>query len=179
MIGIVRYGKFWDRVGAYLLDGIIVGLISFGLNYLNITNFKSFLIYLPIAIIGLLYKPFMESYYGATLGKMALRLKVTDLDYNKINFEKSLLRSLIVIVPSLIYIPVHYLAFDNPQITQTTGFMEFSMALSEVYPTTKLIGNIFMVVFITDLIVLLTDGSKRQRSLKDFIAKTYVIKNEK
>nr|WP_299339032.1 RDD family protein [Allomuricauda sp.] len=175
----IAYGKFWDRVGAYLLDAIILGSVTVGLNYINITNFKSFAFYLPIAIVGILYKPYMESYFGATLGKMALNLKVTDLEYNKIGFEKSLLRSLIVILPSLIYVPVYYLAFGNPTITDTNGFMEFSTALANAYPASTIVTNIFSVVFITDLIVLLTDGSKKQRSLKDFMAKTYVIKVHK
>ena len=90
----VTYGKFWDRAGAYILDGIILGTVTIGLNYINITQFKSFAFYLPIALIGILYKPFLESYYGATLGKMALDLKVTDVNYNKIDFEKSLRRRL-------------------------------------------------------------------------------------
>src|SRR5690606_41836408 len=98
----IEYGKFWDRVGAYLLDSLLVGVVVFGLNYLNITQFKSFLFYLPVEIVGILYKPYMERYYGVTLGKMALNLKVTDLNYNKIDFERSLLRSLIVITLSLI-----------------------------------------------------------------------------
>ncbi len=172
----IEYGKFWDRVGAYLLDSLLVGVVVFGLNYLNITQFKSFLFYLPVAIVGILYKPYMESYYGATLGKMALNLQVTDLNYNKIDFERSLLRSLIVITPSLIYIPLYYLAFNNPQITNINGFLEFSMALDAAYPTTRLIGHFFSLVYLTDLVVLITEGNNKQRSLKDFIAKTYVIK---
>ncbi|WP_025663478.1 RDD family protein [Aquimarina megaterium] len=178
MIENPQYAKFWDRVGAYIIDGLIVGTLTFALNYLNITNFKSFLFYLPITVAGILYKPYMESYYGATLGKMALNLKVTDLNYNKIDFNKSFLRSLIIIIPSLIYIPVYYFAFDNPEITKSEGFMEFSVALASAYPTTSLIINIFSFIFIVDLIVLLSEGNKKQRSLKDFIAKTYVIKSK-
>ena len=48
-----QYAKFWDRFGAYILDAIIVGLISYGINYLNFTTVKSFYVYLPIAIIGI------------------------------------------------------------------------------------------------------------------------------
>jgi hypothetical protein len=29
-----QYAKFWDRFGAYILDAIIVGLISYGINNL-------------------------------------------------------------------------------------------------------------------------------------------------
>ncbi|MFC4219317.1 RDD family protein [Flagellimonas marina] len=175
----IVYGKFWDRVGAYLLDTLIVGLTTFALNYANVLHFKSFWFYLPIAAIGILYKPYMESYYGATLGKMALNLKVTDLEFNQISFEKSLLRSLIIIVPALIYIPVYYVAFGNPAVTETEGFMDFSIAMTNAYPATRISTNLFSLVYLTDVIVLLTENGKKQRSLKDFIAKTYVIKVQK
>ncbi|MBO0321763.1 RDD family protein [Muricauda sp. CAU 1633] len=175
----IIYGKFWDRVGAYLLDTLIVGFVTFGLNYANILHFKSFWFYLPIAAIGILYKPYMESYYGATLGKMALNLKVTDLEYNQIDFKKSLLRSLIVMVPGLIYIPVYYLAFNNPAVTETDGFMNFATAMTNAYPAARISTNLLSLVFITDIIVLLTESGKKQRSLKDFIANTYVVKVKK
>ena len=174
----LQYARFWDRAGAYILDALILGSVSFGLNYLNIVNSKSFLLYLPVAVLGILYKPFMESYYGATLGKMALDLKVTDLSYAKINFEKSLLRSLIVIAPSLFYLPVYYVAFQDPQIINTDGFLDFSLKLASTYPAVGFITNILSVIFLADLVVLLVNNSKNARSLKDIMAATYVIKSK-
>jgi uncharacterized RDD family membrane protein YckC len=170
------YAKFWDRFGAYILDALIVGLISYGINYLNFISLKSFYVYLPIAIIAILYKPYMESRHQATLGKMALNLRVTDLNYEQIDFEKSLLRSLIVMIPALIYIPVQYLAFDNPNLMAIDGFWNFSQGVAATYPTMGTFNSIFSLVFLVDLIMLLADSSKRQRSLKDRMAKTYVLK---
>jgi len=171
-----QYAKFWDRFGAYILDAIIVGLISYGINYLNFTTVKSFYVYLPIAIIGILYKPYMESYYQATLGKMALNLKVTDHNFEKIDFEKSLLRSLIIMIPALIFIPVQYLAYDNPNLMSIEGFWSFSKGVQETYPTMGTFNSFYSLIFIADLIMLLTDSTKRNRSLKDRIAKTFVLK---
>jgi len=172
-----EHAKFWDRVGAYLLDVIIVGSISFAFNYANILHFKSFFFYLPVVVIGILYKPYMESHYEATLGKMILNLKVTDLNYKKIGFEKSLLRSLILIIPSLVYIPLHYYGFNNSEITNTDGFMEFSQALAAAYPGAQLLSSALSLVAIADLIFLIVESSGDRRwSLKDLIAKTYVIK---
>ena len=171
----INFAKFWDRVGAYIIDGILIGVITFVINYINITQFKSFYIYLPLAIIGLLYKPVMESKFGATLGKMALNLRVIDNTQNNINFEKSLLRSLILIIPALLYIPVHYLAFENPYIINSNGFFEFSTRLSYTYPAMSFFTNIFSIVFIVDGILMASDSNKK-RSLKDRMAKTFVIK---
>lgn len=49
----VEYATFWSRAGAYILDGIIVGAFTLIINAINIANFKSFLIYLPIAVIAI------------------------------------------------------------------------------------------------------------------------------
>lgn len=170
------YGKFWERFGAYIIDIVLIGIPSLGLNYLNFSTLKSFYVYIPIALIGLLYKPFMESRYQATLGKMALNLKVTDLNYGQINFEKSLLRSMIYMLPALTYIPVQYLGYSNPDLLKLEGYWEFSQAVAVTYPTSGIFNCFFSLIFLTDLIMLLADETKQQRSLKDRLAKTYVIK---
>jgi len=172
------FSNFWDRFGAYILDALIIGIPAYGLNYINFVTFKSFYFYLPIGLLGLFYKPYMESRYQATLGKMAVGLKVTDWNYEKINFEQSLLRSLIVMLPALVYIPVQYLAFDNPDLVEMESFWGFSQALAVAYPLTGILNCFFSLIFLTDLIVFLTDDSKRGKSLKDRLAKTYVIKEK-
>lgn len=170
-----KYAPFWDRVGAYLLDGLLIGVFSFAINYVNIIHFKSFYVYLPIAIVAILYKPIMESTYGATFGKMALNLKVKDEAMGKINFEKSLLRSAILIFPALLYIPVHFLAFENTYILASEGYSDFSARLSYTYPALSIFTSIFSMVYILDVIMMATDKLKK-RSLKDRIAKTFVVK---
>ncbi|MFT7627615.1 MAG: putative RDD family membrane protein YckC [Ulvibacter sp.] len=171
----VKYAKFWNRAGAYILDGVIVGAFSFIINYINIANFKSFLIYLPIAIIGIFYKPFMESKYGATFGKMALNLKVTDQNFNQINFWQSLLRSIILVFPAILLVPIYYLAFNNSDLAEFTKLLEFVQGFAAEYPIQSWISNLSFLIIVIDIIVLLTDKTKTQRSLHDQIAKTYVI----
>jgi uncharacterized RDD family membrane protein YckC len=171
----VKYAKFWNRAGAYILDGVIVGAFSFIINYINIANFKSFLIYLPIAIIGIFYKPFMESKYGATFGKMALKLKVTDQNFNQIDFKQSLLRSIILIFPAIFFVPIYYFAFNNPNLAEYSEIFAFAQGLAIEYPIQSWISNLSFIIIVVDIIVLLTDKTKTQRSLHDQIAKTYVL----
>lgn len=93
--GGVRYAGFWRRVVASLVDGFLVGAVA-----------KAFLMILaaPVAItnanqawaeqlaankwaflIALLYHAAMESSsYQATLGKMIMGIKVTDLNGNRL-----------------------------------------------------------------------------------------------
>jgi uncharacterized RDD family membrane protein YckC len=175
----VEYATFWSRAGAYILDGIIVAAVTLFINAINIANFKSFLIYLPVAIIAIFYKPFMESKYGATIGKMALQLKVTDQSFNKIDFKQSMLRSIILIFPAILFVPIYYLAFNNPNLAESSQIMEFAQGLALEYPIQSWISNLSFIIIVVDIIVLLTDKTKTQMSLHDRIGKTYVIFNRK
>lgn len=175
----VEFAKFWSRAGAYVLDGFIIGTPTLILNALNIANFKSFLIYLPVAVIGIFYKPFMESKYGATLGKMALNLKVTDQNFNRINFKQSLMRSIILVFPGILFIPIYYFAFSNPNLSEITQLFEFTQSFAIEYPIQSWIGNLSFLIILADIIVLLTDKTNTQRSLHDRLAETYVILERK
>jgi uncharacterized RDD family membrane protein YckC len=108
----VGYGGFWIRVVAYIIDAIIlrvvvapVGLIFGGLGlaggmlgripHFGFPFFGLGLLGGGVTIIALLfgswlYEAFMESSsYQATLGKMICGLKVTDLNGNRISFERA------------------------------------------------------------------------------------------
>ncbi|WP_339622864.1 RDD family protein [uncultured Winogradskyella sp.] len=175
----VEYATFWKRAGAYILDAIFLILITGIINFVNISNYKSFALYLPFALIAVCYKPFMESYYGATIGKMILKLKVTNKNFEKIDMTTSILRSLILVFPAAMYIPIYYMAFNNPNLADLNGLMEFSKAMSSEYSIQGIIGNLSMILIIADIIFLLTDNTKKQRSLHDRIADTYVIVDKK
>jgi uncharacterized RDD family membrane protein YckC len=97
----VSYAGFWKRVGASLLDGVIIGLpsgiflyILFGDNEAA-TNLVSF-------IVGILYKTLMESSAKqATVGKMIVGIKVTDLNGQRISFGRAIGRYFASILSSL------------------------------------------------------------------------------
>ena len=68
---------FWIRVGAALIDSLVFLPLA-GAAFFNLVVLKSVAIQILISIPGLLYKPFMEHYFGATLGKMACKIRVED-----------------------------------------------------------------------------------------------------
>ncbi|SRR6266849_750090 len=102
----VGYGGFWIRVVAFIIDGIIlrvvvapVGMIFGGL---GTAGMMSGIPHAGLRILGggitiillifgsWLYEAFMESSsYQATLGKMIFGMKVTDLNGNRISFERA------------------------------------------------------------------------------------------
>jgi uncharacterized RDD family membrane protein YckC len=104
--GGVRYGGFWIRVVAAIVDHvllrIVVAPVTLIFGGLGMASRMSGLPHRGLAILGggvtvilllfgsWLYEALMESSsYQATLGKMIFGMKVTDLSGNRISFERA------------------------------------------------------------------------------------------
>lgn len=82
------------------------------------------------AIIGILYYVFMEtSKFQGTVGKIALGLKVTDLNGEKLDFSKALIRNLGKIVSGMILYIGYIMA----------GFTEKKQALHDMIASTLVV----------------------------------------
>ncbi len=106
------YAGFWRRVAAAFIDGIVLGIAGYiigtfiglfivltgaGLEALEvITNFTG------ISIAWLYHAILESSPTQATLGKMAIGIKVTDLEGNRIGFGRASGRYFGMIVSTLI-----------------------------------------------------------------------------
>ncbi len=89
-----RYAGFWIRFGASLLDGLCMAPITlFGMFYNN-TELKMLEIAIAIPIVTYLYKLLMEYKFGASLGKMMVKIKVVNNEGGKINFNQAFGRSI-------------------------------------------------------------------------------------
>lgn len=124
----MHYSGFWRRVGASLIDSLVLGVVTSpigGIMTLGAAGFspdammglseeQTLAMMMPIMamaavaglisfIIQMLYFALMESSkYQATLGKMALGIIVTDLEGGRISFGRALGRNLAKIISSLI-----------------------------------------------------------------------------
>ncbi len=107
-----NYAGFWRRVGAYIIDaiilvivsGIIGPLIGVGTMSTDPTNLTGNLAAnLVQVVIGVAYFAGMESSsWQATLGKKALGLVVTDLNGNRISLGKAVGRYFAKILSAII-----------------------------------------------------------------------------
>ena len=109
------HAGFWIRVGAYLIDFIILMIVAIILGaMLGVSIFASspgysssgaagtFLVffYLIFIIVFWLYFAVQESSSAqATVGKRALHIKVTDLEGNRIGFGKATIRTIVRFIP--------------------------------------------------------------------------------
>jgi uncharacterized RDD family membrane protein YckC len=109
----MEYAGFWRRLVAYLIDYLIIGAGAFAVGFLigivagvagaDVNGGWLVAIYV-ITIAGYyLYYAFMESSANqATVGKIALGLKVTDEEGNRISFGRALGRTVAKILSALI-----------------------------------------------------------------------------
>lgn len=127
-----NYAGFWLRVVALFIDGIIVSILQWiviapvlaaiGLGVASqaenpemLTEAESVgliatfiatmgLTILVLSVLNILYFSLMESSkYQGTVGKIALGIKVTDLNGNKVDFGKALVRNLCKILSSFAF----------------------------------------------------------------------------
>ena len=92
----VKYAGFWLRFVAYMIDSFILGIL-YGIYFLIVNIFIFYEVYpflifmIPFVLFSSwLYFSIMESSKAqATIGKMALSLKVTDMEGNRISFGRA------------------------------------------------------------------------------------------
>lgn len=84
------YAGFWRRVAANILDSLVLIIPNVVVTFLLGNGTVALLVQLAVMV---LYYAWMHSSAGqATLGKRAFRMKVTDLDGERIGFGRALLR---------------------------------------------------------------------------------------
>ncbi len=95
----LQYAGVGLRFLAYLIDAIIIGVVAAILSFLfrGAPGFSGFL----IAIIAFGYFIVMEATQGATLGKMALGLRVVKTNGAPITWTDSIIRNLLRIIDGL------------------------------------------------------------------------------
>jgi uncharacterized RDD family membrane protein YckC len=111
------YAGFWRRFGAYILDWIIMVILSLGISAVTRLGFNSpdtdpvayifsinYLLYAVVSIAAnvLYWGLFESSPLQATPGKLALGIKVTDMEGNRVSFGRAAGRYFGKILSSLI-----------------------------------------------------------------------------
>lgn len=136
----VRYGGFWIRFVAFIIDAIIVGIVVWPISVMialaigvagGVVSMPTIGVHLVRGIVGFafsacanwIYEAGMESSSKqATLGKMALGLKVTDLQGRRISFVRATGRHFAKILSGMILLIGYIMA----------GFTERKQALHDM-----------------------------------------------
>ena len=146
MEGYSRPAEFWIRVGAYIIDGLIFIPIMI-LGGWNIFSLKSIPVLVLISLPGLIYKPFMESFFGATLGKMSCKIKVIDDNGKKLSLFGAYVRFFPFLILAGISLAGQLIVFSSPQFQSATSMMEISEALKGNFlvPIRKVVALLVLI----------------------------------
>lgn len=142
---------------------VVYGSISSLHEFSQIVNYFGSIL---IILLPIIYTIAMHAQYGQTLGKMAAKVKVLNIEENPINLGQAIIRSLPQIIPLFLVI-----GFQNPQSLGGSA----SEADKLVMPYLAGITNGLLVIWnIADIIVALSN--EKHRALHDYIAGTVVVK---
>lgn len=173
MEGYSRPAGFWVRVGAYIIDSLIFIPIII-LSVWNTWSLKSTTVLVLSSLPGLIYKPFMESFFGATLGKMSCKLKVIDDNGNKLSLFNAYIRFLPFLFLAGVTLAGQLIIFSSPQFQSATSMMELAEAQQ---------GNYLDVVSYPAYALILIDCvlvafTFRKRALHDMMAESFCVYKE-
>lgn len=171
------YAGFWKRFWAGIVDTVVAIPFLMIFNYLQSLSLAIAMFAVILSsVFFLVYTIYFHYKFGATLGKMAAGVKVTQPNGDSISLRQALLRSSVDICFSFFGIVAQVAAISNANPDQylNANWMERGNYLILLYPAWYRTLNVFSQIwFWSEFVVLLFN--KRKRAIHDFIADTVVI----
>ena len=173
----MRYAGFWPRLGAALVDMVVL-LPIIGGSFWAATESKTtqLVLELPLATAFAVYSIYFIRRWGQTIGKMALKIRVVSLDGAPAGFRRAFYRHVVDLAFSLAssMLTIYGLLSVADDEYAALGFVERMELLNTV--TGDLPDIVLWLSFAwtaSELVVLLLN--EKRRALHDFIAGTVVI----
>ena len=182
--GIKVYAGFWKRFCASFIDVLIIFGVTFPLmKTLDLYGSdRSLTIVLSVFrfLLVNMYIVYLHARFGGTFGKLAVGIRVTRPDGNRIGWNQAWRRSSVDIAIALLVLVSEVWAMFQVDWTQVAalGSDERTTRLREVSPLWYRAIDIFYydVWMYSELFVVLLN--RRKRALHDFIGGTVVIKKQ-
>ena len=174
------YAGFWRRLGALLIDLLIIAPIIIATYYIQNLNRLNFL-YTLIPTYGfyIFYNFYLVRRYEGTPGKRIAKIKIKQKNGKRITWKEVILRETVNLVFSVLSSLAYIIAVM--QISDSTfeslTWLKKTVEITKFYPVwqkpVEWLSNIWIW---SEFIVLLTN--KRRRALHDYMAGTLVIKEK-
>ncbi|GAK87939.1 hypothetical protein JCM19238_5549 [Vibrio ponticus] len=167
------------RFAASLIDSLIVLPITMAVVYAQgFSQQLGILLAIPAAMVFAVYCILAHWWFGATLGKRLMKLKVvTEYAERSINFSHSLLRGLVYVLYALAMGYLQILAFQGISASEYLAlewYMRESLVEENMLDWHQKVQIIALVWFTISTLCLIVTGKKR--ALHDFIGGTVVVK---
>jgi uncharacterized RDD family membrane protein YckC len=167
----------WARFASLVLDGLLWTPVALGVAYAASRSPDWGVFLFPAALVSFVaYQVIFHARFGATVGKMILRIRVVRTDYSPIDLNAALKRSFVDAVFRL------GLATVSVQVIRSLGpipvdsMMTFVKALqaNKSYAT---LSNLESIWTLSEIATCLFH--RRRRALHDLIAGTLVVKKSR
>ena len=165
-----RPAGFWIRVCATVVDSLVLAPVSL-LSVLNLIMFKNLAILMFTYGIIFMYKPFMESFRGATLGKMVCRLKVEDSNGNRLTLSSAYLRFAPFLLANVIGFVNSFRLFVSSDFQSIRTIADFGK-WSQADPL-RFLGTVASLIVLVDCIFVAF--TFRKRALHDKLASSFCV----
>ncbi|MBL4668427.1 MAG: RDD family protein [Flavobacteriales bacterium] len=170
----IEYAGFWIRVGAALIDTLVFSPLI-ALSFVNLFYFKSLVLLYVMIVLQSLYKPLMEFRYGATLGKMAVKIRVVNENQGFITIDQAFGRYIPWVISAIISLITSTAIYTSPEFYKLTTYIELTK-FSQNLPLST-VSQVYNIVFLVLICWVVIDPKKQ--GLHDKIARTFCIKIKK
>lgn len=164
-----KYQTIGPRFLALLIDSMILIPISFlGIILSSFSNQVKYstIINILMSSVSVVYTVLMHNFYGRTLGKMAMKVKVLDISERPITFTQAVIRSLPQMLP--VFITASLLLSDlSPENANANELLKSATNIAYI---------LYSVWSVADIIVCF--ASAKKRALHDFLAGTVVVRTD-
>jgi uncharacterized RDD family membrane protein YckC len=167
-----------SRFYAALIDTvpfICVSLLSYKIQSWNTWNFSFFYL---LEFLYFSYELFLSAYYGQTVGKMMLKIKIFKMDGSDIGMRESFLRLIPNLIPLLMTLFAYLYSFNqlSDSFFQSSDFSELTMKFEKLNPYSKY--TIILTYFVGSLELVTMFLNRERRAVHDLIAGTIVLEKE-
>lgn len=173
----LRYAGFWSRLGALLLDVLIMlplsALVLWGSERYRLFDLYYFV---PGTLFSLFYGVYLVRRFGGTPGKLIVGVRIRKVSGEPVGYREAFLRYLPeFLLGTLMSVALLISVFHiSDSEYYTLSFMERAKRMIELappwYKPLQIIQNVWVW---GELIVLLTN--RKRRALHDYIAGTVVV----
>lgn len=174
-----EYGGFWRRVGAAILDALIMMPMGILLFFLMYTSSRAYLYYaLPSTLVSLFYYVYLVRRFGGTPGKRIIGMRITMADGSPVTTNAALKRyAPFLVLQVLSIIAMIQATFVPVEGYESMNFIEKMQTLQRSAPGWNgLLTAITYIWWIATLITLV--ANPRKRAAHDFIAGTVVLRTD-
>lgn len=170
----VVYATFMQRIAAFLVDCLVFIPLTV-LGNLNTISIKSLALSVAITVVWWIYKPVMEWKYGATLGKMALKIRVVDEELKAISLNQAALRFLPYFAVSLSFLFSTFALFGLDGFYEAQTLESFQHLEHDKSGIDTIQFTTFFFIFSCSAIFL----DKKRQAVHDRLSQTYCIVTKK